>query len=219
MMQVLMGYPVLTAGLVTMPRGIGSFLAMFVVGQLIGKVDTRMILLTGLTLSGIALWQMTQFDLTMQAGPFITSGIIQGFGIGLIFVPLSTLAFATIPAHLRAEGSAVYTLIRNLGASAGISIMQALIVSNTQAMHESLAGKINPSDPAFAANIAGRFSVDSQAGLSALNGEITRQATMVAYLDDFRLMLVVTIVCAPMLLLMRKPQKRAGASAPHIEID
>lgn len=219
MMQVLMGYPVLTAGLVTMPRGIGSFLAMFVVGQLIGKVDTRMILLTGLTLSGIALWQMTQFDLTMQAGPFITSGIIQGFGIGLIFVPLSTLAFATIPAHLRAEGSAVYTLIRNLGASAGISIMQALIVSNTQAMHESLAAKINPSDPAFAANIAGRFSVDSQAGLSALNGEITRQATMVAYLDDFRLMLVVTIVCAPMLLLMRKPQKRAGASAPHIEID
>jgi DHA2 family multidrug resistance protein len=219
MMQILMGYPVLTAGLVTMPRGIGSFLAMFAVGQLIGKVDTRIILITGLTLSGIALWQMTQFDLTMQSGPFITSGIIQGFGIGLIFVPLSTLAFATIPPHLRAEGSSVYTLIRNLGAAVGISIMQALIASNTQAMHASLAGKINPSDPTVQAGLGGAFDLSNPASLAALNGEITRQATMVAYLDDFRLMLVVTIVCAPMLLLMRKPQKRAGASAPHVEIE
>jgi DHA2 family multidrug resistance protein len=219
MLQILMGYPVLTAGLVTMPRGIGSFLAMFAVGQLIGKVDTRAILLTGLTLSGIALWQMSQFDLTMESGPIIVSGVIQGFGIGLIFVPLSTLAFATIPPHLRAEGSSVYTLVRNLGAAVGISIMQALIVSNTQAMHESLASKINPSDPAVQAGLGGHFDLSSASSLAALNGEITRQATMVAYLDDFRLMLVVTIVCAPMLLLMRKPQKRAGNSAPHIEID
>ena len=219
MMQMLMGYPVLTAGLVSMPRGVGSFLAMFAVGQLIGKVDTRVILLTGLTLSGIALWQMTQFDLTMQSGPFMISGIIQGFGIGLIFVPLSTLAFATVPPHLRAEGSSVYTLVRNLGAAVGISIMQTLIVTNTQSVHESLAAKINPSDPAVQAGLGGNFDLANPAGIAALNGEITRQATMVAYLDDFRLMLVVTIVCAPMLLLMRKPQKRAQNSAPHVEID
>lgn len=218
MMQVLMGYPVMTAGLVTMPRGLGSFCAMFVVGQLIGRIDTRLILLTGLSLSGIALWQMAQFDLSMNATPFITSGIIQGFGIGLIFVPLSTLAFATVPPHLRAEGSSVYTLIRNLGAAVGISIMQALIVTNTQAMHGSLAADVIPSDPLVQSTLGNQFDLTSIIGLASINGEITRQAAMVAYLDDFRLMLIVTIICAPMLLLMRKP-KTAATGAPHVEIE
>ncbi len=219
MMQTLMGYPVLTSGLISMPRGLGSFCAMFVVGRLIGKVDTRLILLTGLTLSAIALWQMTHFDLSMNSMPFITSGIIQGFGIGLIFVPLSTLAFATIPPHLRAEGSSVYTLIRNLGAAVGISMMQALIVSNTQAMHESLAADVNPSDPVVASTLGHQIDLFSTLGLATINGEITRQSTMVAFVDDFRLMLIVTILCAPMLLLMRKPKERAADSAPQFEVD
>lgn len=218
MMQMLMGYPVLTAGLVSMPRGFGSFLAMFVVGRLIGIIDTRTILLSGLLLSAFALWQMTQFDLMMSTTPFIISGIIQGFGIGLIFVPLSTLAFATVPPHLRAEGSSVYTLIRNLGASVGISIMQALVVFNTQAMHQSMAGEVIPTDPAVAADLAARGVGSSIASWAALNGEITRQATMVAYLDDFRLMLVVTLLCIPMLLLMRQP-KRKAAGPVHVEVE
>ncbi len=218
MMQQLMGYPVLTAGLVSMPRGVGTFLAMFVVGRLIGKVDTRLILLTGLCLNAIALWQMTQFDLMMDSTPFIVSGIIQGFGIGLIFVPLSTLAFATIEPRLRAEGSSVNSLIRNLGAAVGISIMQALMVSNAQAMHESMAGKINPSDPAIAADLAGRIDLSTQAGLAAINGEITRQSTMVAFINDFQLMFIVTLLCIPMLLLMRQPKRKAPGPA-HVEVE
>ena len=99
MMQVLMGYPVLKSGLVSMPRGLGSFIAMFAVGRLIGKVDTRLILFAGLLISCVALLQMVNFDLSMTTGPFIVSGIIQGLGVGLLFVPLSTLAFATIPPH------------------------------------------------------------------------------------------------------------------------
>jgi MFS transporter, DHA2 family, multidrug resistance protein len=219
MMQHLMGYPVLTAGIVSMPRGLGSLVAMFVVGQLVGRVDTRIILLTGLCLSGTALWQMTQFDLSMSQTPFIISGVIQGFGIGLIFVPLSTLAFATVSPQLRSEGSAVYTLIRNLGAAVGISIMQALVVTNTQAMHESLAGRLNLSDPVVQSDLGSKIDLSSIAGLEAMNGEITRQATMVAYVDDFRLMLWVTILCVPMLLLMRKPKSRPQAGATHVEID
>jgi DHA2 family multidrug resistance protein len=218
MMQMLLGYPVFTAGIVSMPRGIGTFLAMFVVGRLIGKVDTRAILLTGLSLNAFALWQMAQFDLSMDESPFIISGIIQGFGIGLIFVPLSTLAFATIPPRLRGEGSSVFTLIRNLGAAVGISIMQALVVSNTQSMHESLASHANPADPMFASQMAGQLDLTTQAGLAALNGEITRQATMIAYLDDFQLMLVVTLLCMPMLLLMRRPKQKPQGPA-HVEID
>jgi DHA2 family multidrug resistance protein len=213
MMQVLMGYPVLLSGLVSMPRGVGSFVAMFAVGQLVGRVDTRLILFTGLLINGVALWQMMHFDLSMTATPLIVSGVIQGLGIGLLFVPLSTLAFATVAPELRAEGSGVYTLVRTLGSSVGISIMQALLVSNTQTMHASLASKVIPSDPVVRDGLPAMFNPATEAGLTALNGELTRQATMVAYIDDFKLMFIITIACMPMLLLMRKPRRGGGAPA------
>jgi DHA2 family multidrug resistance protein len=218
MMQGIMGYPVLFSGLVSMPRGVGSLVAMFAVGQLVGRVDTRIILMTGLSLSCVSLLMMMNFDLSMDTRPFIISGLIQGFGIGLLFVPLSTLAFATIPAHLRPEGSSLYTLIRNMGAAVGISIMQALVVANTQTVHSTLASGVIPSDPVVQADLAHRFDLASPAGLSALNGEVTRQATMVAYIDDFKIMLFITLACMPMLLLMRKPRNGAGRPA-HVEVD
>ena len=218
MMQTLMGYPVLTSGLVSMPRGVGSFMAMFFVGRLIGKVDTRLILMTGLTISCFALWQMMNFDLSMTVWPFITSGVIQGLGVGLLFVPLSTLAFATIPPHLRPEGSSVYTLVRNLGSSVGISIMNALVVANTQTMHASLAGKVVASDAVVRAELPRMLDPATTAGITSLNGEITRQASMVAYVDDFRLMFIITIACMPMLLLMRRP-RQVGGEPLHAAID
>jgi DHA2 family multidrug resistance protein len=218
MMQNLMGYPVFTAGVVTMPRGLGSFIAMFLVGRIIGRVDTRLILLTGLSLSAIALWQMMHFDLSMGYMPIVVSGLIQGLGIGLLFVPLSTLAFATIPPALRAEGSAVYTLIRNMGSSVGISIMQALLVANTQTAHASLAARIDPADPVVTSGLPPMFDLHTTAGRLALNAEITRQAGMVAYVDDFKLMFLITFACMPMLLLMRRP-RRASAEPVHAAVD
>jgi len=219
LMQNLMGYPVLTSGLVSMPRGLGSFAAMFLVGQLVGRVDTRLILLTGLSISCIALWQMMHFDLSMTEMPFMVSGIIQGLGIGLLFVPMSTLAFATLPAHLRPEGSSVYTLVRNLGASVGISIMNALVVANTQTMHSSLVAKIIPSDAAVRTGLPAAFDPSTTSGLIALNGELTRQATMVAYVDDFRLMFIMTLICIPMLLFMRKARRAPGAEPFHAAVE
>lgn len=214
MLQGLMGYPVLTSGVVMMPRGIGSFIAMFLVGRLVGKVDTRLILLAALGLSAFGLWQMTQFDLAMDDRLLITSGFIQGFGIGLFFTPLSTLAFATIAPELRAEGSSVYMLIRSIGSSAGISMMQALMVTNTQAMHSSMAARVIPSDPVVAADLGSRFDLSSIAGLEAVNGEITRQATMVAMINDFRLMFVLTLLCLPLLLLLRPSKKPEPGELP-----
>jgi DHA2 family multidrug resistance protein len=218
MMQTLLGYPVLTSGLVSMPRGVGSFAAMFLVGRLIGKVDTRLILFVGLLISCAALLQMVNFDLSMTVMPFITSGVIQGLGVGLLFVPLSTLAFATVPPHLRPEGSSVYTLVRNLGSSVGISIMNALVVANTQTMHASLAAKVIPSDQMMRATLPRMLDPSTTAGITSLNAEITRQASMVAYVDDFRLMLIITIACMPMLLLMRKPRP-VGGEPLHAIVD
>jgi len=219
MLQVLMDYPVFTSGLVTMPRGIGSWLAMFFVGRLVGKVDTRLILLFGLALNAVALYQMMHFDLSMTARYVVVSGIIQGFGIGFVFVPLSTLAFATVAPTLRPEGSALYTLVRNMGSSAGISIMAALVVSNTQIVHSSLVGHVVPSDPTFRAGLPAMFNPSTTAGAMALNGEITRQAAMVAYVDDFRLMFFITLACIPMLLFMRTPRKQAGGEPVHAVLD
>ena len=218
MMQTLMGYPVLTSGLISMPRGVGSFVAMFLVGRLIGKVDTRLILFVGLTISCAALWQMLNFDLSMTVWPFVISGVIQGLGVGLLFVPLSTLAFATVPPHLRPEGSGIYTLTRNLGSSVGISIMNALVVANTQTLHAALAGKVVATDAVVRASLPRMLDPSTTAGITALNGEITRQGSMVAYIDDFRLMLIITIACMPMLLLMRKP-RRAGGEPLHAALD
>ena len=107
MLQENMGYPVLTAGLVTMPRGLGSLAAVLIISRLTGRIDTRLILVAGLVFSGVGFWQMGRFDLSMGSQPIIGSGIVQGFGVGLLFAPLAALAFATLPPDLRGEASAL----------------------------------------------------------------------------------------------------------------
>jgi DHA2 family multidrug resistance protein len=218
MLEVLMNYPVVTTGLVTMPRGLGSFAAMFVVGRLVGRVDTRAILLFGLSLNAWALWQMTHFSLDMNSTPIIVSGIIQGFGIGLIFVPLSTLAFATLEPKYRAEGSAVYNLVRNLGSSAGISMLVAMQVANIEVAHSTLVQHISADNPLVQALPPG-MDPTTPTGAAALNGEITRQATMVAYIDDFKLLLWLNFGAVPLLLLMRKPKQAPKPDPAHAHAD
>jgi DHA2 family multidrug resistance protein len=211
MLEVLMGYPVVTTGLVMMPRGIGAFLAMFIVGQLVGRIDSRILVAVGLFLSGLAAWQMTKFSLAMTSTPLVVSAVIQGFGTGLIFVPLTSLAFASLNPIYRAEGSSVFTLVRNLGSSAGISVVAALQTRNVEVGHSDLVSHLTIGDPKLAALAGSALNPATTAGAAALNGEITRQSAMVAYIDDFRLLLIITIVVTPLLLLMKAPR---GASKP-----
>jgi DHA2 family multidrug resistance protein len=215
MMQTLLGYPVAFTGIVSMPRGVGSFLAMFAVGQLVGRVNTKLILLLGLSISAFSLWLMAGFSLGMDANLIAFTGFLQGVGTGLIFVPLSTLAFATVRPEHRTEGAGLFTLIRTMGSSVGISIMQARLVSGTEVHHARLVEQARPDNPNFQAFLAAPFGFDTTAGIAALNGMITRQSTMLAYIDDFRLMLWITLLCAPLLLLMRTP-KIQQADPAHV---
>jgi DHA2 family multidrug resistance protein len=210
-METLLGYPVVTTGLVSMPRGVGTFIGTFLVGQLINRVDVRLILLTGLSISAFAVWQMTHFTLLMGSGPIIVSGVMQGFGTGLLFVPLSTLAFASIAPALRTEAAGIYTLIRNIGSSAGISVMTTLLSRNTSKIHSNLVEFIRPDNPLARAPYA-PMGADfaSRRGLAVFDGLASQQAAMIAYLDDFKLMLWITIIAIPMLLLMRPPRRRAA---------
>jgi DHA2 family multidrug resistance protein len=215
-MENLLGYSVVTTGLVSMPRGLGSFAAMFIVGQLVGRVDVRLILLTGLTLSAIAVWQMSHFTIQMDSTPIIVSGVIQGLGTGLIFVPLSTLAFATIPAFMRTEAAGLYTLTRNIGSSAGISVMTALLSRNTNIIHSTLVEHVRPDNPlAHAPTVSAMLNFTTQRGLLAFDGLVNQQASMLAYVDDFRLMLWITLLAIPMLLIMRPPKRRGAATKPE----
>jgi DHA2 family multidrug resistance protein len=215
MIETLLGYPVITTGLVTAPRGVGSLVSMFFVGRLVGKVDTRLIILTGLSMFALAFYQMSHFSLLMNAYLIATTGFIQGLGTGLVFMPMTTLAFATLAPQMRADGTGVFTLVRNLGNSAGISIMQAIFTSQNQIVHARLVQGLRPDNPAIMTGagqggLPAPFSFTNPAGLAALNGEVGRQAAMIAYVDVFHLMFVTTLVMMP-LLLMLKPANQVPA--------
>ena len=213
MLQQMLNYPVVTTGLVTAPRGIGTMVAMFVVARLVGKVDIRLIILTGLALTAVALWQMTGFSMQMGMGPVITSGLLQGFGLGFVFTPLSTVTFSTLPRNILTQGTAIFSLMRNVGGSIGISIVEALLTENTQTVHSRLVEHLRPDNPLTQA-LPAPYSLSAPTGIAALNAEATRQAAMVAYIDDFKLMMLVVILAAPLLLLLKKPPPRGAAPSP-----
>jgi DHA2 family multidrug resistance protein len=207
MMQNLLNYPVSTTGLITTPRGFGTMAAMFLVGRIMGRIDTRLIILSGLALTAVSLWQMTGFSLYMGSGPIIMTGLLQGFGLGCTFVPLNTIALSTLSRQLMTQGTAIRSLMRNLGGSIGISVLEALLTQNTQIVHAQLVEHLRPDNPlARAPFLPPPFSLATPSGVAALNTEVTRQAAMVAYIDDFVLLMAVIFVCAPLLLLVRRPR-------------
>jgi DHA2 family multidrug resistance protein len=218
MLQDQMHYPVVLTGLVTAPRGIGTLIGMLVVGRLVSRMDARLIMAAGLLLTAYSLWQMTQFSLLMDTWPIIISGVAQGLGVGLVYVPLSTVAFTTLPSHLRNEGTAFFNLLRNVGSSVGISVVEFLLTQNVQRLHSSMVEHITPYNATNnTAMAAAHMSTTSLKGLEGLNAMITDQATMIAYLDDFQLMMVMTLATIPFLFIIKKARPAAGATHAVLE--
>ena len=219
-LQLLMGYPVVTAGLVLAPRGVGTMLAMMAVGRMIARVDTRYLILGGLILTAIALWQMTHFTQDVSQAALIESGFIQGAGLGFIFVPLSTNTFGTLAPADRAQGTGLFSLMRNLGSSIGISVVSSLLTSETQINHANLTSLITPYNRLLQAPpYAQIWNPSSMSGRALLDAEITRQATLIGYLDAFKLMLIVSILAMPLVLLLRKPRSTPDAHAAAAALD
>lgn len=204
MMQGVMGYPVKEAGYLSMPRGVTMILTTFVVGRLDAVVDRRLMVSLGLSLIGLACWRMSHFDLTMNPGSIAIASALQGVGQGMTSVSLSTLAFATIGPSLRPDASAITTLLRNIAASISVATMQGLTAMNAQAMHDSLSAHLNTADPVVRSGLPASLWPGSAQGALALDAEVSRQATMVAYLNDFRLLMLIALVCAPLVLLLRR---------------
>jgi DHA2 family multidrug resistance protein len=204
MMQQLMNYPVFTTGVVTAPRALGTMIAMFAVAKVINRVDNRLIILFGLLLTAFAMWQMTGFSLDMDPRPIVVTGLVQGFGLGCTFVPLNITALSTLPRHILTQGTAIRSLMRNLGGSVGISILVAMLAENTQIIHSRLVEGLRPDNPLVHSPLFGvPYSLSAPSGVAALNVEVTRQAAMIAYIDDFWLLMVLCLASIPLLLLLR----------------
>jgi DHA2 family multidrug resistance protein len=215
LLEHLYGYPTILTGMVLAPRGAGTMIAMLIVGRLSGKVDARLLILFGLALTIASLWQMTSFAMVMGMSPIIISGVIQGFGLGFVFIPLSTLAFATLAPRMRTEGTSLFSLIRNLGSSIGISVMVTLLSRNTAISQAEITTRITPFTdiPANDAISSAALASGDPTTSALLASEIGRQASMIAYLDDFKLMMLITAVALPLLLLLRKPRHQPGPRA------
>ena len=216
MLQHLMHYPAFTTGLVTAPRGAGVMIAMFMVGRLINRIDSRFLILFGFLLTAVSMWQMAQFSLLMDPVPIVVSGLLQGFGLGCTFVPLNTLALSTLPRNILTQATAIRSLMRNLGGSMGISLLVSNLATNTQTVHSRLVEHLRPDNPLIQAPfLPAPWGLGTLEGLARLNAEVTRQAAMVAYTINFELMMGAALAVLPLLLLIRNP-RRDFAPPPRV---
>jgi DHA2 family multidrug resistance protein len=212
-LQDLMGYPILTAGFALAPRGFGTLIAMTVVGRLVGRLDTRVMLAIGLGLCAWAMWDMSGWNQNVSEWTVGFNGVIQGAGMGFLFVPLSVMALATLTPEQRTEGAGFFNLFRNIGQSMGTSMVSALLVSNTQVNNAEITSYVTGVNRLFEnPTIAHLWSPFTAAGRAALDAAIGVQAQIIAYIDDFKLLMILTLLALPLVFFFKKPPRRDGAA-------
>ncbi len=226
-LQTLGDYPVEAAGLLLAPRGVGTMGAMMVAGRLSGRVDPRKLMALGIALLSYSLWSMTGWTPAVSRTTVLATTMIQGAGLGFVFIPLQVVAFATLPGALRTDGTALLSLFRNVGSAIGVSLTSALLSRNVQVVHSTLAAGVTPFNralqggdmaqamlnpvpghavvvvPGMLANVQMLSPLSANAVL--LDALINRQALIVAYLDDFKFMLLTAAPAVLLLFLLRRP--------------
>ena len=212
MLSHVFGYSTITTGLVMAPRGMGTMVSMILVGRLVRLVDPRYLVMTGLLLTALSLYMMTGFSPQMDSAPVIWTGVIQGLGLGLVFVPLSTVAFATLDVRFRTDAASLFSLVRNIGSSIGISVVTLLLSRSVQINHQELGAFINPFNPVLKGLLPG--SATDPAMLEVVDGLVNQQSLMISYNNDFKLMMLVTLFAIPLALMLRKPRASAATAAP-----
>lgn len=212
LLQDLLGYPVVDTGLLMVPRGVGTMLSMMLVGRLLQWFDPRSMMAFGFAITAFSLYQMTGMTLDMDSHLIVVSGFLQGVGIGFTFIPLTAAAFGTLAPNLRNDGTPIFALLRNIGSSVGISIVVSLLTQRTSRAHAELSTDIHLGNHALSL-LPPAFDASTMTGLTVLNGEVTRQASMIAYVADFNIMMWLTLASMPLLLLIRQPTRTAVMDA------
>ena len=194
-------------------------ISMLVVGRLMSKIDARILVVIGFLLTAQSLYTMSSFTPQMDNWLILSSGVIQGLGMGMVFVPLSTVAFATLDVRFRTDATALFSLVRNLGSSIGVSVVTVLLVRNTQVNHTELSAFINPFNPNLWAVSPAAAGGDPMA-LSQMDRMVNIQAMMISYVNDFKLLMMMTLIAIPFVFLLRKPKTApaaGGAPAAHMD--
>ena len=226
LLQTILGYPALQAGVVMLPRGLGSFIAMPVVGALMTKVRPRYLLVTGIFLGAFAMWRLAQLNLDVGYWNFFWALIWQGVGLGLIFIPLTTITNDPIPNEKMGNATSIFNLMRNIGASIGIAIVASIQTRHAQIHTNNLTAQVTPSSLQAQSMISGLKSmIMAKQGVDAATAQhmasgmventIRQQAAIMSYNDVFWLLAIIFLAMLPLIFLMRPPKHKRGAAMMH----
>src|SRR6266496_149378 len=223
-LQTLMGYPAVTSGMAVSPRGFGAITSMLIVGRLINRVRGRYLVMFGFSVLAYSIYLFSKINLEISISSIIWPNIISGFGMGFVFVPLTTMALGTLSNEQMGNASGVFNLMRNTGGSVGIATVTTLLARGAQIHQAALVSHLTPYDPAFqerlrqmAGGVAARGgpALATQQAYAGIYGTLVRQATVLSYIDVFRFLSFLCLLCIPATLLFERVKKKTGAVAMH----
>ncbi len=217
-LQNVIGYPIITAGLLLASRGCGTFVAMMLVGRLMRYVEARTLIISGLSLTCLSLFYITGWTDQTGVPEIVTLSILQGFGFGLVFVPLSTVAFLTLPNHLRTDGTSMLTLLRNVASSIGISIVIAQLTEGGRRVYAVLNEHVTPFNQAMQMpDVHSLINMSTDAGRALADVMLSLQAQIIAFSLDYQMVMIFTLCTIPLALMIgsTKAALRKQSAAPE----
>jgi DHA2 family multidrug resistance protein len=223
-LQTLMGYPALQSGLALSPRGLGAFVTTFAVGRLIGKVRNRYLITIGFALLAVSSFWLGRINLEISLWDVILPSVLNGVAISFIFTPLTTAAVSHLQQAQMGNATGIYNLMRNLGGSLGIAMVSTLIVRRAQVHQAMMVGHLSPLDPIYTERLAGvAKALAPQSGTvlaqmqaqALLYGSMQSQASLWAFVENFRLFGFFTLLCIPLIFLLKKAKKGGPAPGAH----
>jgi MFS transporter, DHA2 family, multidrug resistance protein len=221
-LQNLANYPVEMSGLIMAPRGIGTMTAMLTGGRMSSRIDPRKLMAAGILMLAWSMWEMTRWTPDVAQWTIVMTIMVQGAGLGFVFLPLQVLAFATLPSQYRTDGASLFSLFRNIGAAVGVSATSAMLAHNTQVLHESIGASVTPFNRALQGGgmVSQMWNPLHAHGAAMLDQIINQQAQIIAYIDDYWLMIFTTLSSLLLLFLMRRPRLSSAAPAEaHAAMD
>ena len=223
-LQTVMGYPALESGMAVSPRGIGSMLSMIVVARLIGKLDARLLIASGFLVLGLSVWWLGGITLEISKSYVVWPNIISGFAMGFIFVPLTTLTTGTLRNEEIGNATGIYNLMRNIGGGIGISAVTTMLARSAQIHQASMVSHLTPYDPAFQQRLEQLRSAlatqmspwaAEQQAYAIIYGTLVRQASALSFIDTFRLLGLLCLLCVLLVFFFKRVKARGGPAAMH----
>ena len=223
-LQTLLDYPALQSGLAVSPRGIGAIVSMIMVGRLIGKIDGRYLIVLGFGILAASTYLLSDIDLTITIRSIAWPQVFSGFALGFVFVPLTVMATGTLSNEQMGNATGIYNLMRNVGGSFGIAMVTTMLARGAQAHQAAMVSHLTPYDPVFRERLSemianfsahGNVVTATQQAYGAMYQTLVRQAMLLAYIDNFRLLALLCLICMPAGFLFKKVRARAGPTAMH----